>query len=67
MFQNNTYEANGGHPIPQGHELDFPGIARSSGIARAFAIDDIAEFERQLPEILDGKRSDVRDVAHRGR
>jgi thiamine pyrophosphate-dependent acetolactate synthase large subunit-like protein len=51
-FQNNTYEANGGHPIPRGQVLDFPGIARSSGIERSFSIDDIAELELWLPEIL---------------
>jgi thiamine pyrophosphate-dependent acetolactate synthase large subunit-like protein len=51
-FQNNTYDANGGHPIPRGEVLDFCGIARSCGIKRVFSIYDIAEFERQLPEIL---------------
>ena len=51
-FQNNAYEANGGHPIPQAHTVDFPGIARSAGVENASSIDDIAEFERRLPEIL---------------
>ncbi len=51
-FQNNTYEANGGHPIPQAQAVDFPGIARSAGIANASAISDVAEFERRLPQIL---------------
>jgi sulfopyruvate decarboxylase subunit beta len=51
-FQNNTYDANGGHPIPRGKILDFSGIARSSGIERAFSIDVVAELERRLPEIL---------------
>ena len=51
-FQNNTYEANGGHPIPQARVVDFAGIAKSSGIANASSINDLKEFERRLPEIL---------------
>lgn len=51
-FQNDAYEANGGHPIPQAQSVDFPGIARSAGIRNASAIDDIATFERLLPEFL---------------
>ncbi len=51
-FQNDAYEANGGHPIPQAQTVDFPGIARSAGIANSSSIQDIAEFERLLPEIL---------------
>lgn len=51
-FQNNTYEANGGHPIPQAHAVDFAGIARSAGIAKASTFTDVAELERRLPEML---------------
>lgn len=52
LFQNDAYEANGGHPIPQAQTVDFPGIARAAGIANASAIDDIGVFEQHLPEIL---------------
>ena len=51
-FQNDAYEANGGHPIPQAQTVNFPGIAKSAGIPNASAIDDIAEFERRIPGIL---------------
>ncbi len=51
-FQNDAYEANGGHPIPQANTVDFPGIARSAGIPNSSSIQDIAEFERRLPDIL---------------
>lgn len=53
-FQNDAYEANGGHPIPQARTVDFPGIARSAGIDKSSSIDSFAEFERRLPEILKG-------------
>ena len=52
VFQNKTYEANGGHPIPNAKVVDFPGIARSSGIANASAISELADFEQRLPAIL---------------
>ena len=59
VFQNETYEANGGHPIPQAHVVDFPGIARSAGIAKASAISDLAEFERRIPGLLQEDGPDV--------
>jgi len=51
-FQNETYEANGGHPIPNARVVDFAGIARSAGIANASEIKDLAAFEKRLPAIL---------------
>lgn len=51
-FQNDAYEANGGHPIPQAQTVDFPGIARSAGIKNAFTIDDVTTFQQRLPDIL---------------
>ena len=48
---NGTYEANGGHPIPN-KTVDFAGIARSSGIQKAYSIGDIAEFERRIAGLL---------------
>ncbi len=51
-FQNNAYEANGGHPIPQANTVDFPALARSAGIPNSSSIQEIGEFERRLPEIL---------------
>lgn len=52
VFQNDAYEANGGHPIPQAGAVDFPGMAKSAGIAKAFEIASVAEFERRIPAIL---------------
>ena len=50
--QNETYEANGGHPIPQARVIDFAGIARSAGIAKASEISELDEFERRVPGLL---------------
>ena len=52
VFQNETYEANGGHPIPQARVVDFAGIARSAGIAKASEISALDEFERRVPGLL---------------
>ena len=51
VFQNGTYEANGGHPIPN-QEVDFEAIARGAGIGDAFTVSDLASFERRLDDIL---------------
>ena len=52
VFQNETYEANGGHPIPQAKVVDFAGIARAAGIANASEITDLAEFEARVAGLL---------------
>ncbi len=52
LFQNDAYEANGGHPIPQAQTVDFPALARAAGIANSSTIDDITAFTQRLPEIL---------------
>ena len=48
---NGSYEANGGHPIPN-RAVDLAGIARASGIAKAHTIDDLPSFEALIPELL---------------
>jgi thiamine pyrophosphate-dependent acetolactate synthase large subunit-like protein len=51
VVQNNTYEANGGHPIPN-TKTDFAGMARSAGYAHAHDFADIANFEQQAGHVL---------------
>lgn len=51
VAHNGSYEANGGHPIPN-RQTDFAGIARSSGIAQARRIDQLADFENAVPSLL---------------
>lgn len=51
VFQNGTYEANGGHPIPN-PEADFEGHARAAQIASAFTVSDIESFECKIDWFL---------------
>jgi sulfopyruvate decarboxylase subunit beta len=51
VFRNGTYEANGGHPIPN-LETDFEGLARSAGIPTCSTIKSLAEFEARAEALL---------------
>jgi thiamine pyrophosphate-dependent acetolactate synthase large subunit-like protein len=48
---NGTYEANGGHPIPN-KAVDFVGIARAAGIKSCYSFSEISDFEAQIGDIL---------------
>jgi thiamine pyrophosphate-dependent acetolactate synthase large subunit-like protein len=48
---NGTYEANGGHPIPN-KAVDFAGIARSAGIKTCYSFSDVTKFEAEIGNIL---------------
>jgi sulfopyruvate decarboxylase subunit beta len=52
VIHNGTYEANGGHPIPNRERIDIVGLARSAGIPQPVAISDLADFEARLPGLL---------------
>jgi thiamine pyrophosphate-dependent acetolactate synthase large subunit-like protein len=51
VVQNNSYEANGSHPIPN-TEVDFAGMARSAGYAHTYDFADLANFEQQAGHVL---------------
>jgi phosphonopyruvate decarboxylase len=51
LCRNGTYEANGGHPIPQ-PEVDFSGLAQASGYAQTLDFRDLGDFEAALPRLL---------------
>ena len=51
LCRNGTYEANGGHPIPQ-PEVDFTGLAQAGGYAQTLDFKEIGEFEAALPRLL---------------
>ena len=53
VCQNNTYEANGGHPIPGADRVDFAGFARAAGIRQIHVFDDLADFDRCIGAVLD--------------
>ena len=52
VCQNNTYEANGFHPIPGANKVSFAGFARAAGIEKVYEFDDLADFDRRVPAIL---------------
>lgn len=51
LCRNGTYEANGGHPIPQ-KDVDFSGLAQAAGYAHCVDFDALAKFESALPQLL---------------
>jgi sulfopyruvate decarboxylase subunit beta len=52
VAQNETYEANGGHPIPN-RKVDFAAMARSSGYAATYDFADLRMFEQQVAHVLE--------------
>ena len=48
---NGSYEANGGHPIPN-RTVDFAGIAKSAGIAKTHNISTLADFDAKIAGLL---------------
>jgi thiamine pyrophosphate-dependent acetolactate synthase large subunit-like protein len=48
---NGTYEANGGHPIPNAG-VDFAGIARGAGIRKTHTIATLADFDGRIAGLL---------------
>ena len=51
VVQNGTYEANGGHPIPN-TKADFASMARAAGYAQAHEFLELANFEQQAAHVL---------------
>lgn len=51
VCRNGTYEANGGHPIPQ-RDVDFSGLAKAAGYAQALDFRELGAFEAALPRLL---------------
>lgn len=52
MLDNECYATTGGQPVPNARNVGYDAIARGAGYPRAFAFDDLAAFEKQLPGIL---------------
>jgi sulfopyruvate decarboxylase subunit beta len=49
---NETYEANGSHPIPS-PKVDFAGLARAAGYAAVFDFADLDVFTQQVAHVLE--------------
>jgi len=52
VCQNNTYEANGFHPIPGADKVSFAGFARAAGIQQVYEFDDLADFDLRIGTVL---------------
>jgi sulfopyruvate decarboxylase subunit beta len=51
VCQNGTYEANGGHPIPN-PDVDFSGMAKAAGYAQCHEFSELASFAQQVGHVL---------------
>ena len=49
---NGTYEANGGHPIPNRGKVDFAGFARAAGYRSVHTFAELKNFEQQAGAVL---------------
>jgi thiamine pyrophosphate-dependent acetolactate synthase large subunit-like protein len=48
---NGSYEANGGHPIPN-RGVDFAGMAKAAGIKKTYTISEAADFAARVGGLL---------------
>jgi sulfopyruvate decarboxylase subunit beta len=51
LCRNGSYEANGGHPIPN-PDVDFSGLARAAGYAQTYEFSELRSFEQQIGHVL---------------
>lgn len=52
VFRNGTYEANGGHPLPNANHVDFCGIAKAAGYRETAAYRDLETFATDAAAII---------------
>lgn len=52
VCENGTYEANGGHPIPNKDGVNFAGLARGAGYASVHEFSELKNFEQQIGAVL---------------
>ena len=52
VCENGSYEANGGHPIPQRGRVDFSGFARAAGYRSVHVFSELKIFEQQVGAVL---------------
>ena len=52
VAQNRTYEANGGHPIPN-PRVDFAAMARAAGYRAVYDFTDLGVFAQQIAHVLE--------------
>ena len=52
VAENGTYEANGGHPIPNEARVDFAAMAGAAGYPHVHEFAELADFEREAGALL---------------
>jgi sulfopyruvate decarboxylase subunit beta len=52
VCENGTYEANGGHPIPNRDRVDFAGFAQAAGYCSTHAFSELNIFAQQVGAVL---------------
>jgi thiamine pyrophosphate-dependent acetolactate synthase large subunit-like protein len=52
LINNGCYATTGGQPVPNADNVAYHVIARGAGYPRAFAFDELDQFSRNLPDIL---------------
>src|SRR5258708_33298533 len=61
VCRNGTYEANGGHPIPN-PAVDFNGLARAADYRALYEFSSLADFEAGIPQVLAAEGPVVRTL-----
>ncbi len=51
VLEGETYDTSGGQPTPNAGKVDFAGLAKAAGYARAETVDDEAELHTALAEL----------------
>ncbi len=52
LFKNGVYHTSGAQGIPGGLSVDFVMMAKGAGYRAAFAVDELEDLKRRLPQIL---------------
>ncbi len=52
LCENGCYETNGSVPLPGAGKVRFAELAKTAGYKKTFEISELADWQKQLPEIL---------------
>jgi len=52
LIDNGVYATTGGQPVPNADSVAYDVLARGAGYPRAFAVAELQDFSRALPDIL---------------
>jgi phosphonopyruvate decarboxylase len=55
LCENGCYETNGSVPTPRAGQIRFAELAKTAGYRKTYEITELAEWERELPKILNAE------------